>query len=350
MLIIEEIADTFDVYDITVQDNHNFYANDILVHNCQEILLSVNHSSHQEDGLVVDRFVNVPVNQIETFNTWLETNDLCIEGQTFGTTNEIIHKCSNLPEGLDIELSVTRNNKENYKTYKIPVELVFGEVPAEIALCTLAAVNLGKIKEYTDFERVCKNIRDTLDWVIDKQEYPIPAAKKMLKRRSIGVGLTNFAYWIAKKGFNYEDPNALYEIDKMMEYFTYYCLKANNDAAKEKGKCEWYHKTNYAKDILVIDTYNKNVDLLVNRPLECDWDKLRNDIKLYGMRHTTNNAMMPVDSCQVLETKIKVSEPIFTIELEDGTFKQFYYNDEIPLTNGDFKLAQYLVQGDDIII
>ena len=39
MLIIEELDYTEDVYDITVEDNHNFYANDILVHNCTEITL-----------------------------------------------------------------------------------------------------------------------------------------------------------------------------------------------------------------------------------------------------------------------------------------------------------------------
>ena len=37
MLIIEEFIELEDVYDITVKNNHNFFANDILVHNCQEI-------------------------------------------------------------------------------------------------------------------------------------------------------------------------------------------------------------------------------------------------------------------------------------------------------------------------
>jgi ribonucleotide reductase alpha subunit len=31
-----------DVYDVTVEDNHNFYANGILVHNCSEIILPTN--------------------------------------------------------------------------------------------------------------------------------------------------------------------------------------------------------------------------------------------------------------------------------------------------------------------
>lgn len=39
MLIVEECIELEDVYDITVKNNHNFFANDILVHNCQEIAI-----------------------------------------------------------------------------------------------------------------------------------------------------------------------------------------------------------------------------------------------------------------------------------------------------------------------
>ena len=39
---ISYLSEKEDVYDITVQDNHNFYANDILVHNCSEIILPTN--------------------------------------------------------------------------------------------------------------------------------------------------------------------------------------------------------------------------------------------------------------------------------------------------------------------
>lgn len=38
------------VYDLTVDDNHNFFANDILVHNCTEITLSSSSSEHATSG------------------------------------------------------------------------------------------------------------------------------------------------------------------------------------------------------------------------------------------------------------------------------------------------------------
>lgn len=40
MILIEFIEEREDVYDITVEDNHNFYANNVLVHNCLEICLN----------------------------------------------------------------------------------------------------------------------------------------------------------------------------------------------------------------------------------------------------------------------------------------------------------------------
>jgi ribonucleoside-diphosphate reductase alpha chain len=40
-MIIEYLDETIPVYDITVEDNHNFYANNVLVHNCSEIFLPV---------------------------------------------------------------------------------------------------------------------------------------------------------------------------------------------------------------------------------------------------------------------------------------------------------------------
>lgn len=347
-LIIEEIEESYNVYDITVEDNHNFYANDILVHNCAEINLATSPLHHQDDGKLVKRYIRVANDKVDEFKGWLKYNDIYIVGNTFGTDNEQVHPCTGRD---DFQLLYSKEDtQELTESIEVEAELVYGDKPAEIALCTLAAVNLGKIRDYKDFERVCKNIVDTLEWVIDKQEYPMFAALKMLKRRSLGIGVTNFAYWMAKKGFSYEDPNALTEIDRMFEHFTYNCIKASNEVAKEKGRCKWFYKTNFANDKLVIDTYNKNVDKLVKRKLECDWDGLRESIRLYGVRNSTLNAYMPVESCLSTDTKIEVDNSIFTIELEDGMTKDFYYNDEVYLTNGDYKLAQDIVEGDDIVI
>lgn len=274
---------------------------------CAEINLATSPLHHQDDGKLVKRYIRVANDKVDEFKGWLKYNDIYIVGNTFGTDNEQVHPCTGRD---DFQLLYSKEDtQELTESIEVEAELVYGDKPAEIALCTLAAVNLGKIRDYKDFERVCKNIVDTLEWVIDKQEYPMFAALKMLKRRSLGIGVTNFAYWMAKKGFSYEDPNALVEIDRMFEHFTYNCIKASNEVAKEKGRCKWFYKTNFANDKLVIDTYNKNVDKLVKRKLECDWDGLRESIRLYGMRNSTLNAYMPVESSSVISNSTNGLEP-----------------------------------------
>ena len=196
----------------------------------------------------------------------------------------------------------------------------------EIALCTLAAFNLGNIKSWTELHRVADFIVRILEYVIENQDYPINAAKKMLKRRSIGVGVTNFAYWLAKQGVKYSDKEALFYVDELFENIQYSLLKASNNMAKELGKCEWYDKTTYSKGILPIDRYNKNVDELVKRDHSCDWDSLRKDIEEFGLRNSVLTAIMPAESSAVVQNATNGIEPIrslvITKKSKSGLIKQ----------------------------
>jgi ribonucleoside-diphosphate reductase alpha chain len=176
------------------------------------------------------------------------------------------------------------------------------DTDAEIALCVLAAINLGAIKNLEELEVVCEYIVRSLDSVISYQDYPIEAAKKMLKRRSIGVGVTNFAYWLVKNGLSYDDPSSLEKIDELFENIQYYLIKASNELAKEEGPCEWFDRTKYSKGLMPIDHYNKNVDKIVNRKLSKDWEQLRKDVLEYGMRNSTLTAQMPCESSSVVSS------------------------------------------------
>lgn len=171
----------------------------------------------------------------------------------------------------------------------------------EIALCVLGAINLGTIKSLDELEEVCEYTVRMLDFIIEIQDYPVAAAKKMLKRRSLGVGVTNFAYWLAKNGLDYS-KNSLVEIDRLFEHIQFNLLKASNKLAKEYGKCEYFDKTKYSLGQLPIDHYNKNMDTLVKRELECDWESLRKDILQYGLRNSVVSAQMPCESSSVVSS------------------------------------------------
>lgn len=196
----------------------------------------------------------------------------------------------------------------------------------EIALCTLAAFNLGNIKSFTELYKVSEYIVRILDYVIENQDYPINAAKKMLKRRSIGVGVTNFAYWLAKQGIKYSDKEALFYVDELFEHIQYSLLKSSNKLAQEFGKCELFHETTYSKGVLPIDRYNKNVDELITRDYSCDWESLRKDIEKYGLRHSVVSAIMPAESSAVVQSATNGIEPIralvVTKKSKSGLVKQ----------------------------
>jgi ribonucleoside-diphosphate reductase alpha chain len=199
------------------------------------------------------------------------------------------------------------------------------ETNAEIALCVLAAINCGAIKDFSEIESICENTVRMLDFVVENQDYPVNSAKKMLKRRSLGIGITNLAYFLAKNNLNYDDENAVNLVDELTEYIQYYCIKASVNLAKEYGKCEWFYKTKYSEGVLPIDTYNKNVDNICKRQMSLDWEFLREEIKKYGMRNSTLTAMMPCESSSVVTNSTNGLEParayITTKRSKKGTVK-----------------------------
>lgn len=200
------------------------------------------------------------------------------------------------------------------------------DTPDEIALCVLAAHNLGTIKNNEELYKCSEYIVRILDFVVEFQDYPVAAALKMKKRRSLGVGVTNFAYWLAKNDLKYSDNSALEKVDELFEHIQYSLLKASNKLAKEKGACEWFDKTTYSDGIMPIDRYNKNVDELVKRPYSCDWDSLRQEIVTHGLRNSVLTAIMPAESSAVVQNATNGIEPVRSLvtlkKSKSGLIKQ----------------------------
>lgn len=180
---------------------------------------------------------------------------------------------------------------------------------AEIGVCILSAINLCESK-LEEFDDVCEIIVRCLDALIDHQEYPVAAAENFTKnRRSLGVGFTNLAGYLAKNKVGYEDKEALRIVDELAEQLQFSLLKASCKLAKEFGACNKFDETTYVTK-LPIDHYNKNVDLICDRQPTCDWESLRNEISEYGLRHSTLTAQMPCESSSVIQNSTNGIEPI----------------------------------------
>lgn len=203
----------------------------------------------------------------------------------------------------------------------------FREEFGEIALCTLSSINMGAITSPEDFEKPCDLAVRGLDELLDYQDYPMLAAGvPAKKRRSLGIGVSNLAYFIAKNGMKYSDGSALELVDEYAEAMSYYLIKASVDLAAVKGPCDWFNETKYSKGILPIDTYKKSIDDIVPHNPKQDWQWLREVIQQYGMRHSTLMSLMPVESSsQVINATNGIEPPRAMVSVKgskDGTLKQ----------------------------
>jgi ribonucleoside-diphosphate reductase alpha chain len=291
MLKIEYCDGIEDVYDITVADNENFYANDILVHNCTEITLPVR-----------------PMGSTKTVTHTVGLEDLQSSVAAW------VH------DGGEIK-KIVPNIEKN--TFDVTVD----HEDSRIALCTLSAINWGKIKKPSDFEKPCRLAVRALDALLDYQHYPVVAARlSTMEHRPVGVGIINFAYWLASNGLKYTDDSALTMVDEYAEAWSYYLIKESVELAKEKGACGRFDQTKYSQGIMPIDTRKLDVDELVLHVERMPWAKLREEAKLYGIRNATLMALMPAEtSAQIANATNGIEPPRAFVSIKqskDGVLAQ----------------------------
>ncbi len=183
----------------------------------------------------------------------------------------------------------------------------------EISLCTLAAFNLGAIDDLSELAHLSYLLVAALDSLLSYQKYPIVAAEKStLTRRSLGVGVTNFAYYLAKNGYKYSGIEGNQFVHDTFEAMQYHLLKASNRLARELGACSAFGDTRYSRGELPIDHYRKQLDKMnigVTEPLKMDWEALREDIKTYGLRNSTVSALMPCETSSQITNSTNGIEP-----------------------------------------
>ncbi|MFH7523863.1 class 1a ribonucleoside-diphosphate reductase subunit alpha [Aeromonas enteropelogenes] len=197
----------------------------------------------------------------------------------------------------------------------------------EIALCTLSAFNLGAIDKLEDLEEMADLAVRALDALLDYQDYPIAAAKKgSMGRRTLGIGVINYAYYLAKNGARYSDGSGLALTHRTFEAIQYYLLKASVQLAREFGPCPLFGETTYAQGILPIDTYKRDLDTICNEPLHLDWEALREEIRTVGLRNSTLTALMPSETSSQISNATNGIEPprglVSVKASKDGILKQ----------------------------
>lgn len=201
------------------------------------------------------------------------------------------------------------------------------DTEGEIALCTLSAFNLGALESLDELEGLADLVVRALDALLEYQDYPVKAALNATnKRRSLGVGVINYAYYLAKNGTSYTDDAALGLTHRTFEAIQYYLLKASVQLSREFGACGAFNETTYAKGILPIDTYKKDLDAVCSEPLHLDWESLRQEIQKDGLRNSTLTALMPSETSSQIANATNGIEPprglVSVKQSKDGILRQ----------------------------
>ena len=196
-----------------------------------------------------------------------------------------------------------------------------------IALCTLGSINWGAFRNPEDMRRACKILTRSLNNILDYQDFlSIQSKLSNDEIRPLGIGVTNLAYWHAKRGLTYGDKDALNEVKSWMEHQAYYLTETTIELAKERGKCLDSDKTWYGKGTFPWERRARGVNDLTDFNPELDWEALRQLMKAYGVRNATLMAIAPVESSSVcINSTNGIEMPMSLITVKEskaGSFTQ----------------------------
>jgi ribonucleoside-diphosphate reductase alpha chain len=201
------------------------------------------------------------------------------------------------------------------------------DADGRIALCTLGSINWGAFRNPEDMRRACRILHRSLNNILDYQDFlSIQSKLSNDEIRPLGIGITNLAYWHAKRSFKYGEKDSLQEVKTWMEHQSYYLTEASVELAQERGRCEHSDKTRYGQGVFPWELRAKGVNELANFEPELNWEGLRAMMRSYGVRNATQMAVAPVESSSVVINSTNgIEMPMSLISVKEskaGSFVQ----------------------------
>ena len=196
-----------------------------------------------------------------------------------------------------------------------------------IALCTLGSVNWGAFKTPQEMRKACRVLVRSLSNLLSYQDFlSVQSKLANLDFEPLGVGITNLAYWHAKRSYKYGTPEALAEVKRWMEHQAYYLTETSVELAQERGACGRSQHTFYGQGIFPWERRSEGVNELTDFSPSMDWESLREKLLKYGIRNATLMAVAPVESSSVvLNSTNGIEMPMEMISVKEskaGSFVQ----------------------------
>jgi ribonucleoside-diphosphate reductase alpha chain len=201
------------------------------------------------------------------------------------------------------------------------------DADGRIALCTLGSINWGAFRNPEDMRRACRILQRSLCNILDYQDFlSIQSKLSNDEIQPLGIGVTNLAYWHAKRGLRYGEKDALQDVKAWMEHQAFYLTEATVELAKERGACLHSEKTRYGQGTFPWELRARGVNDLADFTPELDWETLRVNMKQYGVRNATLMAIAPVESSSVVINSTNgIEMPMSLISVKEskaGSFVQ----------------------------
>jgi ribonucleoside-diphosphate reductase alpha chain len=196
-----------------------------------------------------------------------------------------------------------------------------------IALCTLGSINWGAFRNPQEMRKACRVLVRSLSNLLSYQDFlSVQSRLANLEFEPLGVGITNLAYWHARKSFKYGTSEALAEVKRWMEHQAYYLTEMSVELAQERGPCTRSEHTWYGKGVFPWERRKAGVNELTDFTPSIDWEPLRERMKKYGIRNATLMAVAPVESSSVvLNSTNGIEMPMELISVKEskaGSFVQ----------------------------
>jgi len=196
-----------------------------------------------------------------------------------------------------------------------------------IALCTLGSINWGAFRNPQEMRKACRVLVRSLSNLLNYQDFlSVQSRLANQEFEPLGVGITNLAYWHARRSYRYGDADSLAEVKRWMEHQAYYLTEASVELAQERGPCTRSEYTYYGKGVFPWERRAEGVNDLTDFTPSLDWEPLRERMKQYGIRNATLMAVAPVESSSVvLNSTNGIEMPMEMISVKEskaGSFVQ----------------------------
>jgi len=191
-------------------------------------------------------------------------------------------------------------------------EITLRKKSGDMVVCNLGSINLGKVHTKERIEEVVPKLVRLLDNVIEMNYYAIPEARYTNKRyRAIGIGVSNYHYWLVKNGVLWETEEHLRMADKLFELIAFYAIKGSMELAKERGKYKLFDGSDWSRGIF----FGRKVEEIEEDSRAngnfLPWKLLAEEVREYGMRNAYLLALMPTGSTSLILGATPSIDPIF---------------------------------------